>query len=532
MFLTPDQFADLRFDLALDLRRFAPELVVSATIILLLLARMFPSAGRVHLGGVALGGTMAALLGLLAPALGLWPPLPDGPAFSGLLALDPLAAYLRGLLLAFAVLAVVLTRLTGIPDADDAADFYTLLLGGTLGMMVMVSANHLLMVFVGIEMASLPSYALSGFLKGKKRGSEAALKYVVYGAAASGFMLYGISLLVAALGTGHLPTLAAGYAHALHAGGFPLPLAAGTLLVLVGLGFKLGAVPFHFWLPDVFEGAAAEVGAFLSVASKAAAVGLTARFLLALQAAVAAHGADDPATFLLLPKTIGLGLLVAAALTATLGNLVALAQTNLKRLLAYSTIAHAGYMLMALATMTKAGTAAVLFYLAAYLLMNLGAFAVVAFVRNHSGGDETIAAVRGLLVRSPALTAALTVFLLSLLGLPPLAGFAGKFQVFAAVFDAGRGYALAGASDLGIAFYVLLGIGIVNTVVSAGYYLRILRAAGLDDPVGVDEKGEPVPLGESSGAALYVCVLAAALVALGIWWGPLADLAARAVRGM
>ena len=219
----------------------------------------------------------------------------------------------------------------------------------------------------------------------------------------------------------------------LQGGGFTPALAAGTLLFLVGLGFKLAAVPFHFWLPDVFEGAAAEVGAFLSVASKAAAVGLTARFLLTLQ------GGGRRLDPTILPRTVGLGVLVAAAVTATLGNLAALAQTNLKRLLAYSTIAHAGYMLMALATLTRDGVAAVLFYLAAYLLMNLGAFAVVAIVRNRTGA-ETIDACRGLLGRSPALAVALAVFLLSLLGLPPLAGFAGKFQVFAAVYEAGRDY--------------------------------------------------------------------------------------------
>ncbi len=523
---TSDSLAALQFSLAADLRRFAPELVVTASVLALLLARLFRRLAHTHLGAVALAGSLAALLALLAPYVGLWKdPQPTGAAFTGLLALDPFAVYLRGLLLVFAVLAVVLTRMTGIPDAEDSADFYTLLLGGTLGMMVMTSANHLLMIFLGMEMASLPSYALGGFLKGRRRGSEAALKYVVYGAASSGVMLYGISLLTLTFGTGHLPAVAEGYARVLQNGGFTPGLAAGTLFVLVGLGFKLGAVPFHWWLPDVFEGAAAEVGAFLSVASKAAAVGLTARFLLALQGA---QTGPDPT---LLPRTVGLGVLVAAALTATLGNLAALAQTNLKRLLAYSTIAHAGYMLMGLATMTRAGAAAVLFYLAAYLLMNLGAFAVVAVLRNRTGA-ETIDACRGLLGRSPAVTVALSAFLLSLLGIPPLAGFAGKFQVFAEVFDAGRLYSRLGRPELGTAFYVLLGVGVVNTVVSAGYYLRVLRAAALDDPPDRDEKGEPTPLGESWEAAIYVTLLAAALVVVGVWWGPLTDLAMRSVEGL
>jgi NADH-quinone oxidoreductase subunit N len=392
-------------------------------------------------------------------------------------------------------------------------------------MMVMVSANHLLMIFLGMEMASLPSYALAGFLKGRRRGSEAALKYVVYGAASSGVALYGISLLTAQFGTGDLPRVAAGYAAVLQGGGFTPALAAGTLLFLVGLGFKLAAVPFHWWLPDVFEGAAAEVGAFLSVASKAAAVGLTARFLLTLQ------GAADDFDPTILPRTVGVGVLVAAAVTATLGNLAALAQTNLKRLLGYSTVAHAGYMMMALATFTRTGAAAVLFYLAAYLLMNLGAFAVVAIIRNRTGA-ETIDACRGLLGRSPALTVGLAAFLLSLLGIPPLAGFAGKFQVFAAVYEAGRDYSRLGQPDLGTAFYVLLGVGVVNTVLSAGYYLRVLRSASLDDAAETDEKGEPAALGESWEAAVYVALLAVALVVVGVWWGPLTDLTVRAVGRM
>ncbi len=521
---TSDSLAVLQADLLADLRRFAPELVVVGTILALLLARLVRRLDHAHLAAVALGGSAAALGALLAPHFQLWD-VSYNSSFAGLLALDPFAEYLRGLLLAFAVLAVVLTRITGIPDAEDSADFYTLLLGGTLGMMVMVSANHLLMIFLGMEMASLPSYALSGFLKGRRRGSEAAIKYVVYGAASSGVALYGISLLTATFGTGSLPAVAAGYAKVLQAGGFTPVLAAGTLLFLVGLGFKLGAVPFHWWLPDVFEGAAAEVGAFLSVASKAAAVGLTARFLLALQGAEA--GADPT----LLPRTVGLGVLIVSAVTATLGNLAALAQTNLKRLLGYSTIAHAGYMMMGLAAMTRDGAAAVLFYLAAYLLMNLGAFAAVAIIRNRTGA-ETIDACRGLLGRSTAVTVGLALFLLSLLGIPPLAGFAGKFQVFAAVYEAGRDYARLGQPGLGTAFYVLLGVGVVNTVVSAGYYLRVLRAAGLDDPAERDEKGEPAPLGESPEAAGYLTVLAAALVVVGVWWGPLTDLATRAVARM
>jgi NADH-quinone oxidoreductase subunit N len=339
-------------------------------------------------------------------------------------------------------------------------------------------------------------------------------------------MLYGISLLVGCFGTGHLPAVAAGYGKAIvdANGALPGTATAGLVLLLVGLGFKLAAVPFHFWLPDVFAGAAAEVGAFLSVASKAAAVGLLARILLAFQDAAVSAGAGVT----VLPGTLGVGLAAVAAVTASVGNLAALGQTDLKRLLAYSTVAHAGYMLMGLATLTRAGVAAVLVYLVAYLLMNLGAFAVVAVVRNRTGA-ETLAAVRGLIVRSPAVGVGLAAFALSLLGLPPLAGFVGKFQVFAAVYGAGRDFTSAGNPGLGAVFTALLAVGVLNTVVSAGYYLRLLKAAGLD-AAPTDAAAEPVPLGESWAAAGYVVSLTAALVAVGVWWGPLADAAASAVR--
>ncbi|HVL13256.1 MAG TPA: proton-conducting transporter membrane subunit, partial [Gemmata sp.] len=342
-----------------------------------------------------------------------------------------------------------------------------------------------------------------------KTGSEAALKYVVYGAGASGVMLYGITLLAGTFGSAYLPDVVAGVS----ARGLDLPVLAGLTLVFVGLGFKLAAVPFHFWCPDVFEGAAAEVAGFLSVASKAAAVALTTRLVLTLQAKLGGWS---------VPESLGVLVGVVGAITVTFGNLAACGQTNLKRLLAYSTIAHAGYMLLAVAMCNTAGAAAVLYYLAAYVVMNLGAFAVVALVRNATGG-ETLAAFRGLAVRSPVLAVTMTVFLLSLLGLPPLAGFAGKFQVFEAVYDGARAANAAGRANLGAFFYVLLGVGALNTALSAYYYLRVVRAMLLEDSDGA------APIRTSPAAAVYLVALALALVALGVLWNPLTAAAGRAV---
>lgn len=495
-----------------DLTAFAPELAIVAGILCLLFARLIPRFDRWHLGPLAIAAVVAALGIVFAN----WDY--DGPrtAFSGLLNIDRLADFIRAIVLLSTLFVLILTWLTGVPDAEDSADFCVLLLGSALGMMLMASANHLLIVFLAIEMASLPSYALAGFLKGRRTGSEAALKYVVFGAAAAGVMLYGISLLAGSFGTGSLPIIAAEYGRSLANGTYPIAPTAGLILLLVGFAFKLAAVPAHFWLPDVFEGAMAEVGAFLSVASKAAAVGLLARILVTFQTGAAGAGVDS----LELMHTFGVGLVILGAITAMFGNLAALPQTNLKRLLAYSTIAHAGYMLMGLAVIHRGMVPVLLVYLAAYLLMNTGAFAVVALVRHHTG-SESLDAFRGLIRRSPALGMGFTVFLLSLLGLPPLAGFVGKFLLFTLIYDMGTHC---------LAFRVAFVVALLNTVLSAGYYLKVLRVIGLDEPTERDESGEVRPLGESWLAAAFVVTLAVATVIVGIAWNPLFNAAAQAIN--
>jgi NADH-quinone oxidoreductase subunit N len=517
--MPPDapRFAELQSQLAIDLLRLAPELVLCGAIVLMLFARLFRAGAAVHMATVGLIAGAAGIALLVIQWLGFTSLIPGGAGFDGLLQFDAFGCYLRTLILTAAMLVLILGRVTGLPDREDSADYTVLLLGATLGMMLMASANHLLAVFLAVEMASLPSYVLSGFLKGRPKASEAALKYVVFGAAASGVMLFGISLLVGRTGSALVPDVARGVALIVKDGGFDLPLLAGLLFTFVGLAFKLSAVPVHLWLPDAFEGAAAEVAAFLSVASKAAAVGLTARLLLSLQDQALAVGLPETT----MPGTVGLVVLVAAALTSTVGNLAALPQTNVKRLLAYSTVAHAGYLMMALVPMSKAGVVAVLVYLTAYLFMNLGAFAVVAFNRNRTGSED-VSSLSGLLTRSPALGVALAVFLFGLLGVPPLAGFAGKFLAFAAVYDAGQTYADT-APALGTWHYALLGVGVVNTALSAGYYLRLVRVMSLDEPT------DATPLGEPRSARLYVGVLAVAVLVMGVWWSPVLELARKAV---
>jgi NADH-quinone oxidoreductase subunit N len=484
--------------------------------------------------------------------------------FTGMLVYDTFSIYIRSLLLLFLVLFIIFTKLSGIPDQEDGADIYTLILGATLGMCLMASANHLLMVFMAIEMASVPSYVLAGLLKGRRKGSEAALKYSIYGAGTAGVMLYGISLIAGVTNTLHLPSLAVALAE------MNLPemiengetqvlmvLAVGALMTMVGLAFKLAAVPFHFWCPDVFEGASAEVNAFLSVASKAAAMALLVRFTISLSAiAPGTVGYDDPikpgerslavasvndasssseddddevgttndtntndlntvavsvladdgeetaetegaetegamaglsleeATDRLAPSRAFLARFIAflAIITCTFGNLAAYGQTNIKRLLAYSTIAHAGYMMMAIPALlalvgtnsaaAEAAVAGLGIYIFVYLFMNLGAFAVVAFLRNSIGSEE-IAEYGGLLRRCPWIVICFSAMLFSLVGLPPLAGFIGKFAVFAGVANA---YLETGDVYL----IVMLSMGGLNTAISLFYYLRIVRTMTIE----------------------------------------------------
>lgn len=459
---------------------FAPELVLSGTIVLMLLLRLFPGLNRIPAQWIALLGTFCAFGWTLCQ----FDRLVDGaldsqPIFTGLLMFDQFGTFFRMFLCLFAILTVTLTVLSGIPDREDAPDFYTLLLGATVGMMIMASANHLLMLFIGVEMASVPSYAMVGFLKGRRQSSEASLKYVVYGAGAAGVMLYGISLLAGLTGTGSLPELAHRLSVVLGtSSGMGDPtvraIVLAGMMVLVGIAFKLSVFPFHFWCPDAFEGAAAEVAGFLSVASKAGAFALLVRFGLAF--------AGDSAAVSEVAFALGIGLGVLSALTATFGNLAAYGQTNLKRLLAYSTIAHAGYMLMAVSALlvlqfskhsgidaqaeTRRCIEGLIYYLFVYLFMNLGAFAIVALIRNQIFSEE-LEDYNGLSSQCPLLCFGMALCVFSLVGLPPMGGFWAKLMIFASVFK---------ATSVHWAMWFVLAAGAINTVFSLFYYMRILKA--------------------------------------------------------
>ncbi len=569
---------------------FRPELVLCVTIVLLLLVRLSKTAERFTSPfGIMLAGS----------SLAFWLAL-DGDAqrveiFTGMLIYDGLSVFIRSFLMLFLILFTLFTRLSGIPNHKDGQDTYVLVLGATLGMCLMASANHLLMVFLSVEMASVPSYALAATLKGRKVGSEAALKYAVYGAGAAGIMLYGISLLCGLTNSAHLPTVAASLAERLPAmsGQETTVLSLAALLILVGLAFKLSAVPFHFWCPDVFAGAPAEIGAFLSVASKAGALALLLRVAIgfgylpapaATPESLAAHETSAVAmnsggpiddilksasgTFFvadvaenaephqaeqghgpavsetdraainaaLAPARNMMAKLIAflAIITCTFGNLAAYGQTNMKRLFAYSTIAHAGYMMMAvpavlaLSTIDPQGAekavAALLIYVGIYLLMNLGAFAVIAFMRNAMRSEE-IKDYAGLIRRCPGLAICFSVILFSLVGLPPLAGFVGKFAIFAALAD---GYATTLEAGAAANYLLLLLIvGGLNAALSLFYYLRVIKVMTIDPE---PEERPPFEFSMLSLQGGFVAALSLPLLALGVFWNGLSNLALEAAR--
>lgn len=525
---------------------FTPELTLCSTIVLMLLVRLCNLERRIPSYWVALLGSLMAfcfalfqfrftqtgpfplpiewVFNQLAELWGLNTDryLNASTYFTGLLVFDQFAVYFRLFLLLFLILVTSLTVLSGIPDNEDGPDFYTLLLGSVVGMMLMSSANHLLILFLGIEMASVPSYAMVGFLKGRRRSSEASLKFVVYGAGAAGVMLYGISLLCGLTGSGDLSVIALRLAATVGEGestGLSDPhvrlLVLAVTMIFVGFAFKLSVVPFHFWCPDAFEGAPAEVAGFLSVASKAAAFALLVRFCLALTG-------TDPGGLQNIYMYLGVGIGVIAALTSTFGNLAAYTQTNAKRLLAYSTIAHAGYMLMAVAAFMVVKNAplaagldvntqdeqarrcleGLLYYLAVYLFMNLGAFAIVALIRNQTFSEE-LEDYKGLATQTPTLCVCMLICVFSLIGLPPFGGFIGKIMIFASLVDAGA---------IHWSMWAVLAVGCLNTVISLFYYLRILKPMFLE-PRPDGARAAVIPFNSSPG--LYVVMVSVPVFLLG-----------------
>ena len=414
--------------------------------------------------------------------------------FHGMYRLDPLALYFKRLFLVATLMVLVMGAEFVGRFESGVAEFYALVLLAATGMLLTASVNDFILMFVALELITITFYVLTSFLRRQVQSLEAGTKYLILGALASGFTVYGIAYIFGTTGTTNFDTLAVTLAKGTPGAAFTL----GMLLVMTGLGFKIASVPFQIWAPDVYQGAPTPVTAFLAVGSKAAGFALLLRVLLVGLLPVSALW-----TWLLV---------VLAAATLLYGNLGALPQTNIKRLMGYSSIGHAGYMLMGIAAVNALGAGAVLFYLGQYAVTNLCAFLAIIAVTNVTKTDE-ISGFAGLGRRSPLLGLALFAALMSLAGVPPLSGFFGKFQLFAAVIE-------RAATDWH--YYVLAGVGAVAVVISLYFYLNVARAIYLAEPTDVT----PIPVSGPVRVALWVCLVA--IIGLGIFQRPLVEAAVKA----
>ena len=417
--------------------------------------------------------------------------------FGGMFVHDGFTVFFTLLFCAIGAVAVLLSWDYVKRTHINQAEYYVLLLSATLGMILMAASNDLITIFLGLELMSLSLYVLVGFRRSLLESNEAALKYFLLGAFASGFFLYGIALLYGATGTTSLARMAEFLA------GSPLRsnplLIAGGLLLLTGFAFKVAAVPFHMWTPDAYEGAPTSVTAFMSAGAKAAG-------FAALLRVVARGFGGVPAEWL---PALG----AVAMLTMTVGNVTALLQNNLKRMLAYSSIAHAGYVLVAVVAGGPDGASAALFYLAVYSFMNLGAFGVLTLLGRGRQERVLLADVAGLGFRQPLLGLALTVFMISLGGIPPTAGFMGKVYVFGTALKAG--------------LLPLVIVGVLNSVVSVFYYLRVTVAMYMEEP-----QGEATEVSWTAPARVAIVLALAVTLWFGVQAGWLLVQAQRAVLGL
>jgi NADH-quinone oxidoreductase subunit N len=458
-----------------DAYRVAPEIILCATgIFVMLLDPFLRAAWKRALGWFSLAGAVGALASLYL----VWQH--PGVAYGGLIRADEFSIFVHAIVLVVAILATLGSIQYLENERIQRGEFYALLLFATAGMGVLGSAGELITAFLGLEMSSISSYILAGFRRTSLKSNEASLKYFILGSFATAFFLYGIAMVYGATGT----TIMTGIQQSLGNSPPSSLLALGLAMMFVGLGFKVVAAPFQIYGPDVYEGAPTPVTAVLASGPKAA------TFALMLRIFYTGFGAAGHLWFW--------AIWISAVLSMCIGNFAAVTQTNVKRMLAYSSIAHAGYILVAFAASTEVGIAAVLFYLAAYALMKLGAFLVVAHVGGPGERRLEIKDFAGLGTQQPALAACFSLFLLSLLGLPATGGFLGKFYAFQAALDAH------------IVWLVV--IAAINSIVGSYYYLRVIVAMYFWEP---QKEFQPIPVTPAIATALVLA--AAGIIYLGIF---------------
>ena len=420
--------------------------------------------------------------------------------FTNAVVLDPFSKFFKMII----ILSTILVSIVSLSNDEllkyRKGEYYTLLGIVTFGLFLMVSSIDLIMVYLSIEIVSIMSFVLAGYLKQNTRSNEAALKYVVYGSFSSGIMLFGLSYVYGLTGSTNFFEIQQALISSNQQTDVTVVLS--IIMILAGFGYKVSAVPFHFWTPDVYEGSPTTVTAYLSVAPKAGALAMMIRFFNQVFADGGAFIDFQQISVTQFPWPNILSLI--AVITMTIGNLIALQQDNIKRMLAYSSIAHAGYMLLALPVMSADGIYAIMIYIVMYLFMNLGAFFVVIAIKNKNGG-ESFDDYKGLGWEMPIIGAAMTIFMVSLTGLPPTAGFIGKFYIFASLIEGGE------------SFYWLVVAGGVNSVISLYYYLRVVKVMYFDG-----ERKDAILMPPKMITSLIV-LMAIPSIVFGVYWEPLAN---------
>ena len=423
-----------------------PELVIALTLLIVLVFDLFDSISKAVLGWVTIVGAGIALwVSIQMHQAGT-----VGTQFNDMFKVDNFSLFFNIVFLVSTILVALISMSYLGKDDRKQGPYYLLILLATLGMMLMAAGNELIIVFLGLELMSLSLYVLAGYFRDNPASSEAGMKYLLLGAFASAFFLYGIALIYGGAGTTSIPAIA----EAITAANKSPLLLAGMFLLIVGFGFKVAIVPFHQWAPDVYEGAPTTIAAFISAGPKAAGF---AAFLRIFMEALPNLQVEWSGVVIVL-----------AMLTMTVGNVVAIAQTNIKRMLAYSSIAHAGYVLIGLAAANNDGISSAMLYLLVYCVMNIGAFGAVILAKTDDGESLMISDYAGLGIRKPLLAMFMTIMLLSLAGFPPTAGFVGKFYIFKSAVQAGHIW--------------LVIVGAINTAISAFYYLRVVVTMYMREP--------------------------------------------------
>jgi NADH-quinone oxidoreductase subunit N len=481
---------------ALDYRPLIPALIVALTGLAALLVQAFtPKDRRAPTTVLALFGLVAALAALLLPALhGTCESCNTG----GSLVADRFSVFLQVVLIAVGLAVIILSGPHRRAMQEGVGgEYHALVLFSLVGMMGLVASLELISMFVALEIMSVSLYALAGSARERATSQEGALKYFITGSFSSAFFLYGVALLYGVSGSTTLARIA--HPMSVPPPGMEMLPVLGLGLLFVGFAFKVAAVPFHAWAPDVYEGSPTPVTAFMAAGVKAAAFGALLRVFTQVLPDLASHW--KPAVAVL------------SILTMILGNLGALVQTNVKRMLAFSSIAHAGYLLSALVGTPEAATESILFYVVAYAAVNLGGFGTIAVLARNGREPLALSDFDGLAARRPGLAAAMTVFLISLTGVPVSAGFVGKFYLFSAAVAGGYG--------------ILAVVGFLASVISAYYYLRVVVAMYMHEPPA-DDPWSPVGM----GPGLVLLAIAVIVLFLGAYPGPLIELARLAARGL